>query len=98
MELPRALEEIEELLQISPVPEDIKSAVRAALEQLTLNARAQDGHNPYDLVRATVHDLAHGGILDEHNEEETAVFEAVKNVLWKAAYSAMGWKWPPQTI
>ena len=100
-ELRRISNDIEEYMGAAKVNWEIKKKCRAIIDNLKERAKDEvDKENrhleivvPYDLARSTLNQLL--DILDSENQEQHALYEALKDIILKVRDSAMGWKSKP---
>ena len=97
MELERLDGDFNTVIDAAEINDDIKNECRKVIQGLKDKlANAGDSVEVYDLTRGSVGGLLK--VLEKKGEEEMSLFEALKDVAYKALYSVKGWKYPPEKI
>ncbi len=93
LEIIEKIKEAEDFVDISTIDDEVKEKCREILKKLVQESVEQrDKISPIDLCRNAITQLI--DILNQKDEEQNQLFEAIKGVIYKARNSVLGWKDP----
>jgi hypothetical protein len=90
MEIVQNVENAEELIGASEVSDEIKEKCRKIVGELVTKAKTETRVDIYDHCRSALVKLL--DVLDQEQEEQKQLYEALRSVILGARDSAKGWK------